>query len=46
MGKDTVTEQREVSEQVRSEQVELIDAEGEPAEGLDGVHGTDEGINR
>ena len=46
MGKDTVTEQREVSEQVRSEQVELIDAEGEPAEGLDGVHGTDEGIKR
>jgi uncharacterized protein (TIGR02271 family) len=46
MGKDTVTDQREVSEHVRSEQVELIDAEGEPAEGLDGVHGTDEGIKR
>ena len=46
LDKDTVTEQREVSEQVRSEQVELIDAEGEPAEGLDGARGTDEGINR
>ena len=46
LDKDTVTEQRQVSEQVRSEQVELIDADGEPAEGIDGVRGTDEGINR
>ena len=46
LDKDTVTEQREVSEGVRKEQVELLDAEGEPAEGRDGVRGTDEGINR
>jgi uncharacterized protein (TIGR02271 family) len=46
LDKDTVTEQREVSEQVRSEQVELIDADGAPAEGIDGVRGTDDGINR
>ena len=46
LDKDTVTEQREVSEGVRKEQVELIDADGEPAEGLDGVRGTDEGVNR
>ena len=46
LDKDTVTEQREVSADVRSEQVELIDAEGEPAQGIDGVRGTDEGINR
>ena len=46
LDKDTVTEQRKVSEQVRSEQVELIDADGAPAEGIDGVRGTDEGINR
>jgi uncharacterized protein (TIGR02271 family) len=46
LDKDTVTEQREVSEGVRKEQVELIDGAGEPAEGRDGVRGTDEGINR
>ncbi len=46
LGKDTVTDQREVSEGVRTEQVELIDADGEPAEGLDGTRDTDEGLNR
>jgi len=46
LDKATVTEHREVSEQVRSEQVELTSAEGQPAEGIDGVRGTDEGINR
>ena len=46
LDKDTVTEQREISEGVRKEQIELIDADGEPAEGFDGVRGTDEGINR
>lgn len=36
---DTVTDQREVSEDLRKEQVELIDADGEAAEGLDGMRG-------
>ena len=40
---DTVTEQRSVSEQIRKEQIEQIDADGEPAEGRDGVRGTDDG---
>src|SRR5215212_10099979 len=43
LDKDTVTEQREVAERVRKEQVEVVDADGEPARGLDGVRGTDEG---
>jgi uncharacterized protein (TIGR02271 family) len=46
LGKDTVTDEREVSEGVRKEQVELIDAAGEPADGLDGVRGTDDGVTR
>jgi uncharacterized protein (TIGR02271 family) len=44
LDKDTVTEQREVSEGVRKEQIEVLDADGEPAEGRDGVRGTDEGL--
>jgi uncharacterized protein (TIGR02271 family) len=46
MDKDTITEQRHVSEDVRKEQVELIDGEREPAEGRDGVRGTDDGVER
>jgi uncharacterized protein (TIGR02271 family) len=46
LDKDTVTEQREVSEGVRKEQVEVLDADGEPSEGHDGVRGTDEGLGR
>ena len=46
LGKDTVTEDRQVDETVRSEQVELIDADGEPAEGVDGERGTDDGVTR
>jgi uncharacterized protein (TIGR02271 family) len=46
MDRDTVTEQRQVSENVSKEQVEVLDAAGEPAEGRDGVRGTDEGVNR
>jgi uncharacterized protein (TIGR02271 family) len=46
LDKDTVTEQREVSEDVRKEQVELLDAQGEPARGADGVRGTDDGVTR
>ena len=43
LDKDTVTEQQSVSEQIRKEQIEQIDGDGEPAEGRDGVRGTDEG---
>jgi uncharacterized protein (TIGR02271 family) len=43
LDKDTVTEQRSVSEQIRKEQIEHTDGDGEPAEGRDGVRGTDEG---
>jgi uncharacterized protein (TIGR02271 family) len=46
LDKDTVTEQQEVTEGVRKEQIELIDADGEPAEGRDGQRGTDDGIKR
>jgi uncharacterized protein (TIGR02271 family) len=46
LGKDTVTDERRVDEDVRKEQVELIDAEGEPARGADGERGTDDGVAR
>lgn len=46
LDKETVTEQQRVSEDVRKEQVELIDAKDAPQEGIDGVRGTDEGVNR
>jgi uncharacterized protein (TIGR02271 family) len=46
MDKDTVTEERQVSEQVRKEQIDMLDADGEPDRGIDGARGTDEGINR
>jgi uncharacterized protein (TIGR02271 family) len=46
LDKDTATEQRSVSEQVRKEQIDQVDADGEPAEGRDGVRGTGEGIAR
>jgi uncharacterized protein (TIGR02271 family) len=46
LGTDTITEEEQVSEGVRKEQVELIDADGEPAEGRDGVRGTDDGVSR
>lgn len=47
LDKDVVTEQRQVTEEVRKEQVDFIDdARGEPADGIDGQHGTDEGIRR
>jgi uncharacterized protein (TIGR02271 family) len=42
LDKDTVTEQRSVSEQIRKEQIEHIDADGEPAAGQDDVPRTDE----
>ena len=46
LGTETHTEQREVSEEVRKEQVELVDADGAPERGVDGERGTDEGVDR
>ena len=46
LGKEAVTEEREVSEEVRKEEVELVDADGAPERGLDGERGTDEGVDR
>jgi len=44
--KDVETEQRAVNETVRKEQIDIVDADGEPAEGTDGVRGTDAGVTR
>lgn len=44
MDKTTVTDQVQVDEQVRKEKIDLIDGEGEPAQGRDGVRGTDDGV--
>jgi uncharacterized protein (TIGR02271 family) len=41
LDQDAVTERREVSEEIRKEQIEQIAADGEPAEGRDGVRDTD-----
>ena len=45
LGSDTVTDEREVSEEVRKEQIEMIDGDGEPAEGRDGQRDTDDGVS-
>ena len=42
LDKDTITEQHSVSEQIRKEQIEHIDADGEPAAGQGDVRSTDE----
>jgi len=44
LDKDTVTEQRRVSEDVRREEIELVDGADAPAQGIDGPRGTDEGV--
>ncbi|CAA9476585.1 MAG: putative conserved domain protein [uncultured Solirubrobacteraceae bacterium] len=44
LDKDTVTEEVQVNEQVRKEQIEMADAADSPREGIDGQRGTDEGI--
>ena len=46
LDKDVTTAERHVSEGVRKEQVELLDADDEPAQGVDGVRGTDDGVTR
>jgi uncharacterized protein (TIGR02271 family) len=46
MDKDVTTEQRQVSETVRKEQVDVRDAAGRPEQGHDGVRDTDDGIDR
>nr|MBA2638009.1 YsnF/AvaK domain-containing protein [Solirubrobacterales bacterium] len=44
MDKEIVSEQQTVTDEIRKEQIEVIDAAGEPAQGRDGVRGTDEGV--
>jgi uncharacterized protein (TIGR02271 family) len=44
--KDVETEQRHVNESVRKEQIDITDADGQPAQGTDGVRGTDSGLTR
>jgi len=46
LDKDTIAEQQTVQTDVRKEQIDLIDGAGQPAEGMDGQRGTDEGIDR
>jgi uncharacterized protein (TIGR02271 family) len=46
LDKDVTTEQRQVSETARKEQIDLVDGDGEPAHGLDGERGTDSGLAR
>ncbi len=46
LDKDTVAENVQVSEEVRREEVELVDGQDAPERGIDGEHGTDEGIDR
>ncbi len=46
LDKDVTTEQQRVSEEVRKEQIELVDGDGPPPHGIDGLHGTDEGVDR
>jgi uncharacterized protein (TIGR02271 family) len=41
---DTVTEDVQVDEQTRKERIDVVDGEGEPAEGRDGVRGSDDGV--
>jgi uncharacterized protein (TIGR02271 family) len=44
LDKDVTESEETVSDTVRKEQVEMLDADGEPREGRDGRRGTDEGI--
>jgi uncharacterized protein (TIGR02271 family) len=46
LDKDVTTEQRQVTETARKEQIDLVDGDGQPAHGLDGERGTDSGIAR
>jgi len=44
LDKDVVTENVQVNEEVRKEQIEMVDGTDAPADGIDGQRGTDEGI--
>jgi uncharacterized protein (TIGR02271 family) len=46
LDKDVTTEQRQVSETARKEQVDVLDADGRPEQGEDDVRGTDSGVAR
>jgi len=44
LDKDVVTENVQVNEEVRKEQIEMVDGTNAPADGIDGQRGTDEGV--
>jgi len=44
LDKDVVTENVQVNEEVRKEQIEMVDSDNAPSDGIDGQRGTDEGI--
>jgi uncharacterized protein (TIGR02271 family) len=44
LDKDVVAEERQVTEEVRKEQIDFVEGEGAPARGIDGERGTDDGI--
>src|SRR4051794_4802749 len=46
LDKDVETVQQQVGETVRKEQIAIVAADGHPAEGTDGVRGTDSGVAR
>ena len=46
LDKDVTTEERSVSETARKEQIDVVDAQGQPEQGEDGLRGTDSGIRR
>jgi uncharacterized protein (TIGR02271 family) len=46
LDKDVTTEERSVSETARKEQIDVVDAQGQPEQGEDGLRGTDSGIGR
>jgi uncharacterized protein (TIGR02271 family) len=46
LDKDVETVHQQVDETVRKEQIDIVDADGQPAEGTDGVRGTDSGLAR
>jgi uncharacterized protein (TIGR02271 family) len=46
LDKDVQTDERQVTETARKERIDLVDGDGQPAQGEDGVRGTDEGISR
>jgi uncharacterized protein (TIGR02271 family) len=46
LDKDVETVQQQVDDTVRKERIDIVDADGRPAEGTDGVRGSDSGVAR